>query len=173
MIAPEIGQSITKGTRLGQVDVLSGYKVSVAIDEHYISRIYNGQTGTFTLNNKSYTLIIKKVFSQVTNGRFQVEMKFEGEVPEGIRRGQNLQIRVALSAEKEALLVTKGGFFQKTGGNWIFKVSEDGSTAYKVTIRLGSQNTAYYEVLEGLNLGDRVITSSYYAFGDTEELILK
>jgi len=169
----EIGQSITKGTRLGQVDVTSGYKVRVDIDEHYISRIYNGQIGTFTLNNKTYTLVIKKVFTQVTNGRFQVDMKFEGDVPEGIRRGQNLQIRVALSAEKEALLVAKGGFFQKTGGNWIFKVSEDGNSAYKVNIRLGSQNTEYYEVLEGLNSGDKVVTSSYDSFGDTEELILK
>ncbi|WCO02307.1 efflux RND transporter periplasmic adaptor subunit [Psychroserpens ponticola] len=169
----EIGQSITKGTRLGQVDVLSGFKVRVDIDEHYISRIYNGQRGTFKLNDKTYVLEIKKVFTQVTNGRFQVDMKFVGDLPEGIRRGQNLQIRVALSAEKEALLVSKGGFFQKTGGNWIFKVSEDGSTAYKVNIRLGSQNTEYYEVIEGLNSGDKVITSSYDSFGDTEELILK
>jgi len=109
----------------------------------------------------------------VTNGRFQVDMHFEGAIPEGIRRGQNLQIRVALSAEKQALLVAKGGFFQKTGGNWIFKVSEDGDTAYKVNIRLGSQNTEYYEVLEGLNPGDKVVTSSYDSFGDAEELILK
>lgn len=169
----EIGQSINKGTRLGQVDVLSGFKVRVDIDEHYISRIYNGQKGTFTFNNKPYVLVIKKVFTQVANGRFQVDMKFEGDVPEGIRRGQNLQIRVALSAEKQALLVAKGGFFQKTGGNWIFKVSEDGNTAYKVNIRLGSQNTEYYEVVEGLNPGDKVVTSSYDSFGDTEELILK
>ncbi|GGI56902.1 efflux RND transporter periplasmic adaptor subunit [Winogradskyella haliclonae] len=169
----EIGQSINKGMRLGQVDVTTDYKVRVDIDEHYISRIYTGQTGTFTLNGKLYTLTIKKVFTQVNNGRFQVDMTFEGEAPEGIRRGQNLQIRVALSAEKEALLVSKGGFFQKTGGNWIFKVSENGDTAYKVNIRLGSQNTEYYEVLEGLNPGDKVVTSSYDSFGDTEELILK
>ncbi|MFK7746952.1 MAG: efflux RND transporter periplasmic adaptor subunit [Kordia sp.] len=169
----EIGQSINKGTRLGQVDVTTGYKIRVDIDEHYISRIYNGQKGTFTLNEKPYTLLIKKVFTQVTNGRFQVDMKFEDEVPEGIRRGQNLQIRVALSAEKQALLVPKGGFFQKTGGNWIFKMSEDGNSAYKVTIKLGSQNTEFYEIIEGLNPGDKVITSSYDSFGATEELILK
>lgn len=169
----EIGQSITKGTRLGQVDVLSGFKVRVGIDEHYISRIYNGQTGTFVLGDKSYTLIIKKVFTQVANGRFQVDMKFESDVPEGIRRGQNLQIRVALSAEKEALLVAKGGFFQKTGGNWVFKVSENGDSAYKVDILLGSQNTEYYEVLSGLQPGDKVITSSYDNYGDVEELVLK
>ncbi len=169
----EIGQSKTKGERLGQVDVLSGFKVRVDIDEHYISRIYNGQTGIVTINNKPYTLVIKKVFTQVNSGRFQVDMQFEGDVPEGIRRGQNLQIRVALSAEKQALLVDKGGFFQKTGGNWIFKISEDGNSAYKVNIRLGSQNTEYYEVIEGLNPGDKVVTSSYDSFGDTEELILK
>jgi len=169
----EIGQSKVKGERLGQVDVLSGFKVRVDIDEHYISRIYTGQKGTVQLNDSTYTLIIKKVFTQVTNGRFQVDMQFENEAPKGIRRGQNLQIRVALSAEKEALLVSKGGFFQKTGGNWIFKVSENGDTAYKVDIALGSQNTEYYEVLEGLNLGDKVITSSYDSFGEVEELILK
>jgi HlyD family secretion protein len=118
-------------------------------------------------------LVIKKVFTQVNNGRFQVDMQFEGDVPEGIRRGQNLQIKVALSAEKQAYLIPKGGFFQNTGGNWIFKVSEDGSSAYKVDIRLGSQNTEYYEVVEGLNTGDKVITSSYDNYGDTQELILK
>lgn len=169
----EIGQSKTKGERLGQIDVLSGFKVRVDIDEHYISRIYNGQRGSFTFNNVQYFLIIKKVYTQVTNGRFQVDMEFENEVPEGIRRGQTLQIRVALSQEKEALLVSKGGFFQKTGGNWIFKVSDDGSYAYRVDISLGSQNTEYYEVLNGLQPGDIVITSSYENYGDVEELVLK
>ena len=169
----EIGQSKTKGERLGQIDVLSGFKVRVDIDEHYISRIYTGQLGSFTFNNVQYFLIIKKVYTQVTNGRFQVDMEFENEVPEGIRRGQTLQIRVALSQEKEALLVSKGGFFQKTGGNWIFKVSDDGSYAYRVDISLGSQNTEYYEVLNGLQPGDIVITSSYENYGDVEELVLK
>jgi len=169
----EIGQSKNKGQRLGQVDVLSGFKVRIDIDEHYISRIYNGQTGTVSINNNTYTLIIKKVYTQVNNGRFQVDMKFKGDIPKGIRKGQNLQIRVALSAEKQALLVEKGGFFQKTGGNWIFKINADGNSAYKVAINLGSQNTEYYEVTRGLNPGDKVITSSYDSFGDIEELILK
>lgn len=169
----EIGQSKTKGERLGQIDVLSGFKVRVDIDEHYISRIYNGQRGSFTFNNNQYFLIIKKVYTQVTNGRFQVDMVFENEVPNGIRRGQTLQIRVALSEEKQALLIPKGGFFQQTGGNWIFKVSEDGSTAYRVDISLGSQNTEYYEVLSGLEPGDKVITSSYDNYGNVEELVLK
>lgn len=169
----EIGQSKNKGERLGQIDVLSGYKVRVDIDEHYISRIYTGQTGSFDFDGKNYTLVIKKVYTQVTNGRFQVDMEFESEVPEGIRRGQTLQIRVALSQEKQALLIPKGGFFQETGGNWIFKVSEDGASAYKADISLGSQNTEYYEVLSGLEPGDRVITSSYDNYKEVQELVLQ
>ena len=128
---------------------------------------------TFNLNNKKFTLVIKKIFTPVNNGRFQVDMEFENEVPNGIRRGQNLQVKVALSAEKQAVLIPLGGFFQKTGGNWIFKISEDGKTAYKVDIRLGSQNTKYYEVIEGLNVGDKVITSSYDSYNEIEQIIIK
>lgn len=169
----EIGQSKSKGERLGQIDVLSGFKVRVDIDEHYISRIYAGQYGTFTFADKDYKLVIKKVYTQVTNGRFQVDMEFDGDVPEGIRRGQTLQIRVALSEEKQAVLIPKGGFFQQTGGNWIFKLDENEDVAYKVDIQLGSQNTEYYEVLQGLNPGDKVITSGYDNYGDIQELVLK
>jgi len=169
----EIGQSKNKGERLGQIDVLSGFKVRADIDEHYISRIYTGQKGSFNYNGERYTLEIKKVYTQVTGGRFQVDMQFEKEAVDGIRRGQTLQIRLALSDEKQALLIPKGGFFQKTGGNWIFKVSEDGKTAYKVDITLGSQNTEYYEVLSGLEPGDKVITSSYDNYGEVQELVLK
>jgi HlyD family secretion protein len=169
----EIGQSKIKGERLGQLDVLSGFKVRVDIDEHYISRIYSGQAGTFAFSGKEYQLNIKKVYTQVNNGRFQVDMKFPDSISSGIRRGQSLQIRLALSDEKQAVLVPKGGFFQETGGNWIFKLNEDGSIAYKVPIRLGSQNTKYYEVLEGLNPGEKVITSGYDSYGDKQELILK
>lgn len=168
----EIGQSIVKGQRLGQIDAAKGFKVSVDIDEHYISRIYTGQKGTVLIGNSTHTLLIKKVFTQVNKGRFQVDMIFDDEIPKGIRRGQNLQIQVALSAEKEALLVKKGGFFQKTGGNWIFKVSENGDTAYRVDIKLGSQNTEYYEIIDGLNINDKVITSSYDSYDNINELIL-
>ena len=168
----EIGQSKNKGQRLGQVDVLSGFKVRADIDEHYISRIYTGQEGTFSFNGKDYKLMIKKVFTQVSEGRFQVDMLFNEDI-EGIRRGQSLQIRLALSDEKQAILVPKGGFFQKTGGNWIFKLNEDGTLAHKVAIKLGTKNTAYYEVLEGVSPGDKVITSSYDNFGDKDELVLK
>lgn len=169
----EIGQSKIKGQRLGQLDVIDAFKVRAEVDEFYISRIYTGQVGTFTLNNKMYKLTIRKVFTQVNNGKFQVDMLFEGEKPQGIRRGQNLQIRLALSAQKQALVVPTGGFFQKTGGNWIFKLNEDGSKAYKVDIQLGSQNTEYYEIIKGLKAGDKVVTSSYESFDNIEQLILK
>ncbi|QEC44981.1 efflux RND transporter periplasmic adaptor subunit [Pseudobacter ginsenosidimutans] len=169
----EIGQNKNKGERLGQIDVLSGFKVRADIDEHYISRIYNGLSGEFTFANKTYKLKIIKVFTQVTNGRFQVDMEFEGEKPQGIRRGQTLQIRLALSDETEALLLAKGGFYQQTGGNSIFKLSDDGKTAYKVDIQLGRQNPDYYEVLKGLKPGDKVITSSYENYDKMQELILK
>lgn len=169
----EIGQSKNKGERLGQIDVLSGFKVRVDIDEHYISRIFNDLVGDYVLQDKTYQLKIKKVYTQVTNGRFQVDMFFAGEVPKGIRRGQTLQIGLALSDETQAVLVPKGGFFQQTGGNWIFKVSENGNVAYKTDIQLGRQNPDYYEVLSGLKPGDKVVTSSYENYGNMQELVLK
>lgn len=169
----EVGQSKNKGERLGQIDVIGGYKVRADIDEHYISRIFPGLTGEFDYNHKTYQLTIKKVYSQVNNGRFQVDMEFEQEVPEGVRRGQSLQIRLTLSDQTSALLLPKGGFYQQTGGNWIFKLSDNGKKAYKANIRIGRQNPDYYEILEGLNAGDKVITSNYEAFGEAHELILK
>lgn len=169
----EIGQNKNKGERLGQIDVLSGYKVRVNIDEHYITRVFNGLMGDFTIDDKTYKLKIKKVFTQVTNSTFQVDMAFVGEAPKSVRRGQTLQIRLALSDETTALLVPKGGFYQQTGGNWIFKLSEDGKTAYKTDIQLGRQNPDYYEVLQGLKPGDKVVTSSYDNYTDMQELVLK
>lgn len=169
----EIGQSKNKGERLGQIDVLSGYKVRVDVDEHYISRIYVGLMGEAQIAGKNYKLKIKKVYTQVTGGRFQVDMEFDSEIPQGIRRGQTLQIRLALSDETQALLLAKGGFYQQTGGNWVFKLSEGGSTAYKVDVKLGRQNPDYYEVIEGLKPGDKVVTSSYENYGSMQELVLK
>ena len=170
----EIGQSKSKGERLGQIDVLDGYKVRVDVDEHYISRIFTGLKGDFDFNNKKYKLEIKKVYTQVTTGRFQVDMEFTDEVPKGIRRGQTLQIRLALSDETaQAVLLPRGGYYQQTGGNWIFKVSADGKTAYKVDIQLGRQNPDYSEVLQGLKPGDKVVTSSYENYGTMQELVLK
>lgn len=172
-LSAEIGQSKNKGERLGQIDVVTGFKVRVEIDEHYITRIYPGLNGEFTLSGKNYKLTINKVYSQVKNGKFQVDMKFEGDLPKDIRRGQSLQIRLALSDETQALLLTKGGFYQQTGGNWVFKLNEDGSVAYKTDIQLGRQNPDYYEVLQGLQPGDKIITSSYDNYINTQELILK
>ncbi|WP_153800668.1 efflux RND transporter periplasmic adaptor subunit [Foetidibacter luteolus] len=169
----EIGQSKNKGERLGQIDVLSGFKVTVDIDQNYLSRVYTGLKGTFSFKDSSYELIIKKVFPQVTNGRFSVDMAFTGTVPKGIRRGQSLQVVLALSDERKALLLARGGFYQQTGGNWIFKLRPDGKSAYKTDIQLGNQNISYFEVLGGLNNGDRVITSSYENYGNIQELILK
>ena len=173
----EIGQSKTAGAPLGQLDVLDGFKVRLSdVDEHYINRVFTGQTGTFTLgqgNDTTYKLKITKVYTQVTNGRFMVDMNFVGRAPKGIRKGQTLQITLALSDETTAVLVPKGGFYQQTGGNWIFKVSEDGKVAYKVDIQLGRQNTDFYEVLSGLKPGDKVVTSSYENYGNMQELVLK
>ncbi|MES1223478.1 MAG: HlyD family efflux transporter periplasmic adaptor subunit [Bacteroidota bacterium] len=169
----EVGQTKTPGARIGQIDVLSGFKVRVDVDEHYLSRIYTGLKGTFTFADTLYNLEIQKVYTQVTNGRFQVDMVFKGKVPKGIRRGQTLQILVSLSEAKQALLLPKGGFYQQTGGNWIFKVNENGTLAYRVDIQLGNQNTDYYEVLNGLQPGDKVVTSSYENYGTMQELVLK
>lgn len=168
----EIGQNKNKGERLGQIDVLSGYKVRVDIDEHYISRVFIGLMGETSFAGKNYKLKINKVFTQVNNGRFQVDMQFIGATPEGIRRGQTLQIRLALSDETQALLLAKGGFYQQTGGNWVFKLSDDGKTAYRVDVQLGRQNPDYYEVLSGLKPGDKVVTSSYENYGTMQELVL-
>jgi len=169
----EIGQQKNKGERLGQLDVVTGFKVRADIDEHYITRIFTGLKGDFTLSGKTYNLTINKVYTQVTNGRFQVDMIFNGEVPQSIRRGQTLQVGLALGDETKALLLAKGGFFQQTGGNWIFKVSADGKSAYKVDVQLGRQNPDYYEVMSGLTPGDKVITSSYETYGTMQELVLK
>ncbi len=169
----EIGQSKNKGERIGQLDVLSGFKVRVDVDEHYISRVYAGLEGQYKRGDSIYTLVIKKVYTQVVAGRFAVDMLFQGKVPDNIRRGQSLQIRIALSDEIEALIIPRGGFYQQTGGNWIFKLTKDGSKAYRTDIRIGRQNPDFYEVLGGLQPGDKVVVNSYENYGDVQELVIK
>ncbi|WP_342328224.1 HlyD family efflux transporter periplasmic adaptor subunit [Pedobacter sp. FW305-3-2-15-E-R2A2] len=169
----EIGQNKNKGERLGQIDVISGFKVRAEIDEHYISRIFPGLQAEFSFNNKKTMLKVKKIFTQVLQGKFQVDMEFVGETPDGIRRGQTLQVRLALSDATNALLLPRGGFYQKTGGNWIFKLSKDGKTAHRTDLRIGRQNPDFYELKAGLVSGDRVIISGYEAYGDMQELVLK
>ncbi|WP_156306114.1 efflux RND transporter periplasmic adaptor subunit [Sphingobacterium endophyticum] len=169
----EVGQNKNPGERLGQIDVLTGFKVRADIDEHYINRIFPDLKGQFTIGSKSYELKIKKVYTQVKDGRFQVDMEFVGEVPQGIRRGQTLTIRLALSDETKAILLAKGGFYQQTAGNWIFKLDKDGNTAYRTDIQLGRQNPEYYEVLNGLKPGDKVVVSSYETYDKIQELSIK
>jgi HlyD family secretion protein len=170
----EIGQAKTAGYVLGQLDVLSGFKVRLTdVDDHYINRVFTGLTGTFSFNDTTYQLKVSKVFTAVTAGRFQVDMTFVGKVPSGIRKGQTVQITLNLSDQTTAVLVPKGGFYQQTGGNWIFKVSDDGKTAYRVDIQLGRQSPDFYEVLSGLKPGDKVVTSSYENYGNMQELVLK
>lgn len=169
----EIGQSISQGQRLGQIDVLDGFKVRAGIDEHYLARIEKGLTGEFDFAGQTYHLVTDKIYPEVRDGRFEVDMEFAGEAPEGIRRGQTLHIRLALGDLTEAILIPRGGFYQKTGGQWIYVVDESGDFAIKRKIRLGRQNTQVFEVLEGLKPGERAVTSSYDSFGDIDKLVLK
>jgi HlyD family secretion protein len=169
----EIGQNKNRGEHLAQIDGFSGLKIRASVDEHYINRVVPGLTAYYPTDDKNYKLIVKKVFSSVgTGGTFLVDMLFVDGVPPGLRKGQTLQIRLAFSDEAPALLLPRGGFFQQTGGNWIFKVSDDGKTAYKVDIQLNRQNPDYFEVIRGLKPGDKVITSSYENYGDIQELVL-
>lgn len=169
----EIGQSISQGQRLGQIDVLDGFKVRAGIDEHYLARIEKGLTGEFDFAGRTYKLVTDKIYPEVRDGRFEVDMQFTGESPEGIRRGQTLHIRLALGDLTEAILIPRGGFYQKTGGQWIYIVDESGDFATKRKIRLGRQNTRVFEVLDGLEPGERVVTSSYDSYGDIDKLVLK
>ena len=169
----EIGQSKSPRESIGQIDVLVGFKVRAQIDEHYITRIHPDLAGEFDLAEKSYRLALKKVYPEVKEGSFEVDMEFAGAEPKDIRRGQTLQVRLELGDPAEAVLLPRGGFYQKTGGNWVFMVDKTGAVATKRQVRLGRQNPQVFEVLEGLTPGDRVITSSYDNFGDVEKLILK
>lgn len=169
----EIGQSKSPGQPLGQIDVLEGFRVRAAIDEHYIARIETGRTGEFDFAGKSYGLVIKKIYPEVIDGRFEVDMEFVDAGPEEITRGQTLHIRLELGDISEAILLQRGGFYQTTGGNWAYVVDESENVATKRKIRLGRQNPQVFEVLEGLGPGDRVITSSYESFGNMDRLVLK
>jgi HlyD family secretion protein len=168
----EIGQSINQGESIGQVDVVGSYKARVRIDELYLPRIDTGQIGTFQFDNNTYTLKITKIYPNITEGRFEVDMEFVSEQPAGIKRGQSLRIRLELSKSQEALLLSMGGFYQDTGGNWVYVLKDNGNKAVKRDIRLGRKNNENFEVLEGLQPGEKVITSSYEHFGDNEVLLL-
>ena len=169
----EIGKSISNGQNIGQIDNTDAYKVRIDIDEHYIARVHEGETGEFTFDNQTYKLIINRVYVQVNNGIFQADMHFVDETPKGIRRGQTLHIKLDLGGESDAILVETGGFYQTTGGQWIFVVDKSESYAVRRPIKIGRQNPQYYEVLEGLKPGEKVITSSYDNYVDVDKLVLK
>ncbi len=169
----EVGESKARGERLGQIDVLEGFKIRAEIDEYYIARISVGQKGEVKIAGDDYSLMATKVYPEVRNGRFFVDMEFTGDPPENIRRGQTAQVKLALGDLSEAILLPRGGFFNETGGNWIFVVDKSGDFAVRREIRLGRMNPQVYEVLEGLEPGERVVTSSYANFKDFDRLVLK
>ncbi|HNP94878.1 MAG TPA: efflux RND transporter periplasmic adaptor subunit, partial [Cyclobacteriaceae bacterium] len=168
----EIGQAVTTGQRLGQIDIVGAYKVRVPIDELYLPRISTGLHATTPFAGKDYSLVITYIYPTITNGRFEVDMDFDGETPDGIRRGQSMRLRIELGQSSEELLLPVGGFYKDTGGNWVFVLEDGDNRAVRRDIKLGRKNTENFEVLEGLKPGDRVITSSYENFGNNEVLIL-
>lgn len=169
----EIGQTKSAGEHLGQIDLMDGFKLRASIDERYISRVFTGQKAEFDLSGKLYSLQISKIYTDVTNGSFQVDLLFDGPEPEDIKRGQTVQLRVQFSGASDALIVRRGGFFQETGGNWIYVLNSSGEFATKRNIRIGRQNTSHYELLEGLEPGEQVIISSYDSFGGKDKLIFR
>lgn len=169
----EIGETKAAGEHLGTIDLPEGYKLRANIDERYVSRVYIGQVAEFDFAGKTYQLAIGKIFTDVTNGSFQVDLFFEGDEPGQIKRGQTLQIRLSFSSPADAIIVKRGGFFQETGGNWIYIVDPSGEFATKRKIKIGRQNTNFYEVMEGLEPGEQVIISSYDSFGAKEKLVFK
>jgi HlyD family secretion protein len=169
----EIGQNIPTGGRIGQISVLSDFKVEAMIDEHYIDRVRTGLDATFERQDKNFALRVRKVFPEVRDKQFRTDFMFEGERPDNIRTGQTYYINLQLGQPVEAVLIPRGAFYQTTGGQWIFVVSEDGKRAVKRKIAIGRQNPNYYEVTAGLEPGEKVITSSYETFGTADELVLK
>lgn len=165
------GQNVNIGQRLGQVDVVGSYKVKVPIDELYLPRITTGLHATTTFNNKDFELEITYIYPTIQNGRFEVDMNFIGQTPEGIRRGQSLRLHIELGQSSEELLLPVGGFYKDTGGNWVYVLS-DNNQAIKKEVKLGRKNTEHFEVLEGLKPNDQVITSSYENFGTNDVLLL-
>lgn len=169
----EIGQNIQQGQRIGQINVLTDYKIEATIDEHYIDRIKRDLTAVLDRNGKQYQLRLRKVYPEVRNGKFKVDLVFVDQKPETIRSGQSYNIKLQLGESNEAVLLPRGSFFQSTGGQWIFVVDASGEVAWKRNIRIGKQNSRYYELLEGLEAGEKVITSNYDSFGDAEKIVLK
>jgi HlyD family secretion protein len=170
---PEVGEVINYGSRIGTINILDSYKMRAEIDEHYIARISRGLNGDFTFAGGKHTLRIVKVYPEVKNGTFAVDMEFTSRIPAQIRIGQTARIHLELGESEDALLIPRGGFYQSTGGQWIYVIDKSGSLAVKRNIRIGRQNPSYYEVLEGLTEGEKVIVSGYESFGDNDKLIIR
>ena len=166
-----LGQSVAAGSKIGQINNLDSYKIEAQIDEHYIDRVTAGLDATFERQSERYQAQIRKVYPEVRDGKFKADFKFVGQQPENIRSGQTYFLNLQLGQPVEAILIPRGAFYQKTGGKWIYVVSDDGSKAVRRDIRIGRQNPQYYEVIEGLEAGERVITSSYDNFGDSDVLV--
>jgi HlyD family secretion protein len=169
----ELGQNIASGQKIGQINDLSDYKIEAMIDEHYIDRVHSGLTATFQQNGRNYNLTVRKVYPEVEDGRFKVDFVFHGNRPENIRTGQTYYIDLQLGESKPAVLIPKGTFYSVTGGNWIFVLDKSGKKAYRRKIQIGRQNPQYYEVLEGLEPGEKVIVSGYEAYKDNQVLIIE
>lgn len=173
LIMPEIGESMSVGQRLAQINILDAYKMRVEVDEHYITRVTKGLKGQFEFDDKVYALKLTKLFPEVRDGRFIVEMEFEKEVPPQIKIGQTARIRLELGESKQAVLIPRGAFYQNTGGQWIFVLDKKHNIAYRKNIKIGRQNPMFYEVLDGLEPGEMVIVSGYDTYGDAAKLVLK
>ena len=169
----ELGESVAKGGSLGQIDVLNGFKVTARIDDHYVSRVVVGQACEFNLNSNPVALRIKKVFPNVENGMFEANLEFVDGIPTGVRRGQTIQVKIALSEPAEALQIRRGSFFNTTGGQWIYVYDQNKGSAYRKDIRIGRQNPSHYEVLEGLKEGEVVVTSEYRPYNEADELMIQ
>ena len=173
-----LGQSIASGTKIGQINSVGTYKVEAQIDEHYIDRVIAGleatferQGDTFERQGETYSTVIRKVYPEVRDGKFKADFKFDGEQPDNIRSGQTYYLNLQLGQPEEAVIIPRGTFYQKTGGKWIYVVNKEGTKAVKREIRIGRQNPQYYEVLEGLEPGEKVITSGYDTYGDSDVLM--
>lgn len=173
MLDAEVGQLLSAGQRVGQINVLTDFKVTARTDEYYIDRIVHGLKCSFDRSGTKYDLVVRKVLPEVRGGQFEIEMVFEGAKPDNIRTGQTYQMRLELGEAGNAVLIPRGGFFQSTGGQWVFVLNANGTEAVKRNIRIGRQNPQYYEVLEGLNTGEQVITSGYELFGNADRIIFK
>ena len=172
MLNVVLGQTLSQGSAIGQINDLSAYKVTAMVDEHYIDRVVTGLTASFMRQDNSYDMLLRKVYPEVREGKFRVDLTFSSELPDNIRTGQTYNLNLQLGQPVEAVYIPRGAFFQKTGGRWIYVVDETGEKAYRREIRIGHQNPRYYEILDGLAPGEKVITSSYDNFGDNEVLIL-